>query len=86
MSVLENVRLQNKHNRCILPVGGGYMPKPTTEAQKRAVLKYDAKNTIQFHLKLNKGTDAELIEFLQSSGNIQGTIKAAMEEYMKKSR
>lgn len=57
-----------------------------TEAQKKAVLKYDAKNTIQFHLKLNKGTDAKLIEFLQSSGNIQGTIKAAMEEYMKKSR
>lgn len=58
--------------------------EPTSEAQKRATLKYDAKNTIQFHLKLNKGTDAALIEFLQSSGNIQGTIKAAMEEYMKK--
>ena len=57
---------------------------PTTDAQKRATLKYDTKNTIQFHLKLNKGTDAALIEFLQSSGNIQGTIKAAMEEYMKK--
>lgn len=57
---------------------------PTTDAQKRATLKYDTKNTIQFHLKLNKGTDAALIEFLQSSGNIQGTIKAAMEDYMKK--
>ena len=57
---------------------------PTTDAQKRATLKYDVKNTIQFHLKLNKGTDAALIEFLQLSGNIQGTIKAAMEEYMKK--
>lgn len=70
-------------NKCILLPGGGSMAK-ATEAQKRATLKYDAKNTIQFHLKLNNGTDAALIEFLQSSGNIQGTIKAAMEEYMKK--
>lgn len=62
------------------------MKKPTSEAQKRAILKYDAKNTVQFHLKLNKGTDAELIEFLKSSGNIQGTIKSAMEDYMKKNQ
>ena len=67
-------------------IRGGYMSKPASDAQKRATLKYDAKNTIQFHLKLNKGTDAKLIEFLQASGNVQGTIKAAMEEYMKKGR
>lgn len=55
-----------------------------TEAQKKAVLKYDAKNTKQYHLKLNLITDAELIKYLEKSGNIQGTIKAAMEDYMKK--
>lgn len=76
--------MKKMKNRCILLHGGVYMPKPASEAQKRAIRKYDAKNTIQFHLKLNKGTDAKLIEFLQASGNIQGTIKAAMEEYMKK--
>lgn len=55
-----------------------------TEAQKKAVLKYDAKNTKQYHLKLNLITDAALIKYLEKSGNIQGTIKAAMEDYMKK--
>lgn len=57
--------------------------EPTSEAQKRATLKYDAANTIQFHLKLNKKEDAALIEYLKASGNIQGTIKAAMKKYMK---
>ena len=57
--------------------------EPTTEAQKKAVLKYDAANTKQYHLKLNLKKDSALIEYLEKSGNIQGTIKAAMEEYMK---
>lgn len=57
---------------------------PASESQKNAVQKYDAKNTKQYHLKLNKKTDAVLIEYLEKSGNIQGTIKAAMEDYMKK--
>lgn len=55
-----------------------------SEAQKKAVLKYDAKNTKQYHLKLNLIKDATLIKYLEKSGNIQGTIKAAMEDYMKK--
>ena len=55
-----------------------------TEAQKRATIKYDAKNTVQFHLKLNRTTDAELIAYLKASGNIQGTIKEALTEHMKK--
>ena len=55
-----------------------------SEAQKKATLKYDAKNTKQFHLKLNLIKDTALIKYLEKSGNIQGTIKAAMEDYMKK--
>lgn len=55
-----------------------------SEAQKKATLKYDAKNTKQLHLKLNLIKDAALIKYLEKSGNIQGTIKAAMEDYMKK--
>lgn len=58
------------------------MAGKTTDAQMRAVAKYDAKNTKQYHLKLNLTTDAALIEYLDSSGNIQGTIKAALIEYM----
>ena len=47
-----------------------------TDAIRRAVKKYDAKNTVQFHLKLNRNTDAALIEYLQQTGNVQGYIKS----------
>ena len=47
----------------------------TTEAQKRATHKYDSKNTIQYHLKLNKTTDADIIEKLNSVESKQGYIK-----------
>ena len=46
-----------------------------TEAQKRAVLKYDSANTTQLHLKLNKKTDADILEFLGLQENVQGYIK-----------
>lgn len=50
----------------------------TTEAQKRAQKKYDEANRDKWrmvHLKLNKETDADIIEKLERSGNIQGYIK-----------
>ena len=50
----------------------------TTEAQKRAQKKYDEANKGKWrmvHLKLNKETDADIIEKLEASGNIQGYIK-----------
>ena len=50
--------------------------KPTTEAQKRATLKYDAKNTRQYHLKLNLRHDAAIIAKLESVPSVQGYIKA----------
>ena len=49
---------------------------PTSEAQKRAVLRYDAANTKQLHLKLNLTTDADIIRRLEKVGQIQGYIKA----------
>ena len=51
------------------------MTQLATEAQKRAVLKYDAANTTQVHLKLNNNTDSEIIEHLKQTGNIQGYLK-----------
>ena len=48
--------------------------KPT-EAQKRANKKYDAVNTIQIHLKLNKNTDTEIIEKLEQVESKQRYIK-----------
>ena len=50
----------------------------TTEAQKRAQKRYDEANKDKWrmiHLKLNRETDADIIEKLESSQNIQGYIK-----------
>ena len=46
-----------------------------TEAQKQASARYDAKNTTQVHLKLNKTTDAEILRKLSEVDNVQGYIK-----------
>lgn len=42
--------------------------------------KYDDNNTIQIKLKLNCKTDADIIEYLNSTGNKQGTIKNLIRE------
>ena len=46
-----------------------------TEAQRRAVRKYDAANTVQVHLKLNLNTDADILEWMSKQKNVQGAIK-----------
>lgn len=46
-----------------------------TEAQRRAVAKYDAKNTKTYAIKLNRKTDADLIAKLESVGSVQGYLK-----------
>lgn len=46
-----------------------------TEAQKRAVAKYDAVNTRQIKLKLNLKEDADILAKLDSVSNKQGYIK-----------
>ena len=50
----------------------------STEAQKRAQKKYDEANKDKWrmiHLKLNRETDAEIIEKLEQVPSIQGYIK-----------
>ena len=37
--------------------------------------KYDEANTIQIKLKLNCNTDADIISYLDATGNKQGPIK-----------
>lgn len=44
-------------------------------AQIRATRKYDDDNTKQIMLKLNKKTDADILERLESVSNKQGYIK-----------
>ena len=55
----------------------------TTEAQKRAVRKYDDKNTRQYHLKLNRTTDADIIAHLSGLESVQGYIKTLIRADMK---
>lgn len=54
----------------------------TTEAQRRAVRKYDDANTERVSLKLNKRTDADILERLgevdSKQGYIKGLIRADM--------
>lgn len=52
----------------------------TTEAQKRAVAKYDAENTRRIVLKLNKTTDKDVLDRLDTVGNRQGYIKGLIRE------
>ena len=50
----------------------------STQAQKEAQKRYDQASRSKFrmiHLKLNKEADADIIDKLEASGNIQGYIK-----------
>lgn len=47
----------------------------TTDAQKRAVAKYDAQATKKILLKLNLKTDADILKRLEEVPNKQGYIK-----------
>ena len=49
--------------------------RKTSEAQLRAGAKYDAKNTKQIMLKLNRTTDSDVLDVLSRQSNIQGYIK-----------
>lgn len=45
-------------------------------------MKYDSNNTTRVALKLNLNTDKDIIDYLEQSGNKQGTIKEALREKM----
>ena len=57
-----------------------------TEAQKRAQEKYDSNNTIQFKMKLNGGTDKDIIDRLNEVENKQGYIKNLIRQDIKGGR
>lgn len=48
--------------------------------------KYDANNTRKFGLKLNKKTDKEIIEKLESVDSIQGYIKSLIRADIEKDK
>jgi hypothetical protein len=44
--------------------------------------RYDKEKTVRVQLKLVKNTDADILDYLEKSGNKQGTIKKALRELM----
>lgn len=58
----------------------------SSDARKRAVLKYDASHTRQVKLKLNLETDKDILERLDEVENKQGYIKALIRADIKKER
>lgn len=54
-----------------------------SKAQLRAQEKYDKDNTVQVKLKLNKKTDADIIDYLSRQENKQGFIKTIIREFMR---
>lgn len=55
----------------------------TSEAQRRAVAKYDAEHTRQIKMKLNIETDADILAWLDRQPNKQGAIKEAIRDKIK---
>lgn len=55
----------------------------TSEAQKRASAKYDAKNTRMYAIKMNRVTDADILAKLEAVGNVQGYIKELIRKGMR---
>lgn len=55
-----------------------------TDAQKRAIKKYEDENIVRISVKLNKNTDADILDALAKSGNKQGLIKDSIRAYIGK--
>ena len=58
--------------------------KKTSDAQKRAVAKYDAANTKSYLLKLNRKTDADIIAHLDQKPNKLAYLKKLISDDMQK--
>lgn len=56
--------------------------KKTSDAQKRAVAKYDRENTKSYLLKLNRKTDADIIKFLEQQPNKLAYLKNLIRDNM----
>ena len=51
-------------------------------AQSKASIKYNASNVKQVKINLNLKTDADIIEYLQATDNVQGLIKTLIRKEM----
>ncbi len=58
----------------------------TSDALRKAITKYNKKSTVAFTFRLNKNTEADLIEYVESLDNKAGTIKRLLLDEMKKNK
>lgn len=54
-----------------------------SEAQRRAIVKYDKNNIKRVVLKLNKKTDTDIIEFLKQQDKVNTYLKKIIREKIK---
>lgn len=54
--------------------------RKTSDAQLRAVAKYEAANTTRMSLKINKKTETDILDRLKAQDNVQGYIKRLIRE------
>lgn len=54
----------------------------SSEAHKKAAIKYAVKNTTRVHIALNNTTDKDIIDHLETVGNKQGYIKELIRKDM----
>lgn len=57
-----------------------------SEAKRKANKKYDSINVIKLYVKLNKKTDADIIEYIKNAENKQGTFKKALRLLMQQGK
>ena len=56
----------------------------TSQAQREAGARYDADMTVRVSLKLNRKTDADILDYLSRQENKQGLIKRLIRERMER--
>lgn len=56
----------------------------SSESQRKASAKYDQWNTVMITLKLNRKTDADILEWLSYERNRQGAIKALIRDQIER--
>ena len=61
-----------------------YLDTTYANAQSKASVKYDKKNTKSFSLKLNKGTDADILEKFEECDNVSQYLKQLVRQDIKK--
>lgn len=55
-----------------------------SESQRKASAKYDQGNTVMITLKLNRKTDADILEWLSYERNRQGAIKTLIRDQIER--